>query len=327
MEKAKRNLLIGSGLAVSAAAFSVGSYLFTEKMVETALERSAPLPLGKAGKGRDRLRGFTDEEAFLEKLLEGEKALKSKETVPVWTTSFDGTRLCGHWYPCPNPKRAILAMHGWRSGWARDFGTIADFWHESGCSVLFIEQRGQGESGGECMGFGLLERYDCQSWAKFLCEELLEYSLPVYLAGISMGAAAVLMASDLELPGEICGIIADCGFTSPYAIWRHVAGENLHCLRSINWAAADRLCRRKLRIGLEDFSAPEALRRTDIPVLFLHGTDDHFVPVSMTYENYKACASPKRLFVVPGADHGMSYYCDPEGYREAFKRFWREFDQ
>ena len=59
-----------------------------------------------------------------------------------------------------------------------------------------------------------------------------------------------------------------------------------------------------------------------MPVLFIHGSDDCFVPVSMTYENYKACASTKTLFIVPGADHGMSYYTDREGYEKALMRFW-----
>ena len=70
----------------------------------------------------------------------------------------------------------------------------------------------------------------------------------------------------------------------------------------------------------------EALRNSKIPVLLIHGTDDHFVPVEMTYRNYCACASPKRLLIVPGADHGMSYLVDSEGYQSIVKRFWQEFD-
>lgn len=61
-------------------------------------------------------------------------------------------------------------------------------------------------------------------------------------------------------------------------------------------------------------------------MLFVHGSDDHFVPVSMTYENYKACAGPKRLIIVPGADHGMSYYVEPQRYEDAALQFWKDFD-
>ena len=60
--------------------------------------------------------------------------------------------------------------------------------------------------------------------------------------------------------------------------------------------------------------------------MLIHVTDDHFVPVEMTYENYKACAGPKRLLIVPGADHGMSYFVEKDRYEEEIKRFWRDFD-
>ena len=77
---------------------------------------------------------------------------------------------------------------------------------------------------------------------------------------------------------------------------------------------------------LGDFSAPEALSETNIPVLFIHGTDDKFVPVEMSYENYKACASEKRLVIVPGADHTMSFYVEPEVCKKAILDFWKDFD-
>ena len=76
----------------------------------------------------------------------------------------------------------------------------------------------------------------------------------------------------------------------------------------------------------DGYSSEDALKKTNIPVLFVHGTDDKFVPVEMTYQNYKACNSPKRLLVVPGADHAMSYYIDRQSYENAVKSFWNDFD-
>ena len=60
-------------------------------------------------------------------------------------------------------------------------------------------------------------------------------------------------------------------------------------------------------------------------MLFIHGSDDKFVPFEMTYENYKACAKAKRLLIVPGAGHGMSCYVEPESYEKAVRGFWEEF--
>ena len=46
----------------------------------------------------------------------------------------------------------------------------------------------------------------------------------------------------------------------------------------------------------------------------------------MTYDNYTACAAPKRLFIVPGAEHGMSYFEDKEGYEKTVRQFWADYD-
>lgn len=216
-------------------------------------------------------------------------------------------------------------MHGWRSIWSRDFGVIAPFWHDNGCSVLYAEQRGQGESEGEYMGFGMLERHDCLKWVQWVNENNPD-NLPVYLVGLSMGATTVLMAAGLELPESVHGIMADCGFTSAHDIWKHVMEENLHLHYGLHAATAEALCKKKINMGPKDYSTVDAMRQCKVPVLFIHGTDDSFVPVTMTYENYKACSSPKQLLIVPGAEHGMSYCVEREKYEAVAKAFWQEND-
>ena len=75
----------------------------------------------------------------------------------------------------------------------------------------------------------------------------------------------------------------------------------------------------------QEYSSIEAMKQCTVPVLFIHGAEDRMVPIEMTYENYKACAAPKRLFVVPGAEHGMSYFTDTIGYQKEMLEFWRDF--
>ena len=143
-----------------------------------------------------------------------------------------------------------------------------------------------------------------------------------------MGAATILMASGLDLPENAAGIVADCAFTSPYAIWKHVVKDNFHLsYDGIRSAAANELCKRKIKTGANSYSTTEALQNTDIPVLFIHGSDDRFVPVEMTYENYKACASQKHLLIVPGAEHAMSYVLDKAAYENAILTFWNRYDK
>ena len=86
-------------------------------------------------------------------------------------------------------------------------------------------------------------------------------------------------------------------------------------------------CKRKLRVCVRGLSTLNAMEKNRVPILFIHGAADKFVPIEMTYENYCACRAPKRLLVVPGAQHGMSYAMDREAYERATKDFWRDFDQ
>lgn len=322
MEKHLKTILLGSTVAIGLGAVGAVHLATTKYLVNVALNRDAPKHTERAGK---RITGAQWDQRWMNRRMELGSRLRNMGGERVQTLGREHTNLVGHWFEAPESKRVIIAMHGWRSSWCNDFGFVLDFWLENGCSVLLAEQRGQGESGGMHMGFGLLERYDCLSWVDWV-NRRCGAELPVYLCGVSMGASTVLMAAGLELPKNVRGIMADCGYTSPEAIWRHVARANLGLSYGSRRGTINGLCRRKLRVGISDYSCVDAMAECHVPVLFIHGTDDKFVPIEMTYENYKACAAPKRLLVVPGAGHGMSYSVDTAGYQKAMKDFWKEFD-
>lgn len=328
MDKKKmRDFLYGAGMAAAGVAtVSAVSYLVTKKLMSVAMDRDGVKPSPYSDKVRNHLCGFNNEDGFLDKMDEEADRLAAMDMEVVEITGHDGTKLKGHLYTCEYPKRLIIAVHGWRSTWNRDFGMAADFWFENNCNVLFIEQRSQGESDGEYIGFGLLERYDCREWAKW-AHEKYEGKLPVYLEGVSMGATTVLMAAGLDLPASVHGIISDSGFTSPRAIWKHIMENHIHLSYGPMKNTTDRICRSKIQMGSEDYTTVEALKNNKIPVFFAHGTDDPFVPVEMTYENYMACVAPKRLLIVPGAAHGMSFYIEKEKYAKELISFWNEFDK
>lgn len=309
--------LFGAGAMLSAAAIRGGlDIAITHNLVGEALDREEP-------KSVLRMKGRIP---MIEDPPEWIQLRQTLENAPhdvVQMQSFDGTLLIGHLFRAENPQRVVLAMHGWRSSWARDFGLISPFLWENGCTVLYAEQRGQGNSGGDYMGFGMIERFDCLEWARWLFGNGFS-QLPMYLAGISMGAATVLMSSGFpDLPENVSGIIADCGFTSAGAVWRHVSEDNLHISYRPHRRRADGLCRRRIELGTEDYSTLDAMAVNKTPVLFIHGEEDTFVPPEMTRQNYEACQAPKRLFLVPGAAHAMSYVKDQEGYERAVKEFWQ----
>ena len=325
MNRKTKWILAGAGItAFSAAMIGVAagvSRKISKFVVDTALDREGPKPI----KGTKNPNDSVVPEELTSQLRELSEKLKNSDCETVEMIARDGEKLVGHWHHKEGDKRVIIAMHGWRSSWNKDFSAIADFWQDNGSSVLYVEQRGQGESGGEYMGFGMIERFDCLDWIDWV-NERLDDSMPIYLAGISMGASTVLMTGGFDLPENVCGIMADCGFTSAHAIWKHVVENNTHFSYNSRSKIVDDLCKKKIQVGSQDYTTLDAMRECKVPVLFVHGTDDTFVPVEMTYENYKACVAPKMLFVVPGATHAMSYLVDREGYEKIVKEFWENYD-
>lgn len=321
-ETRRKLLTFTGGFALGVCAIKLSSLCLADCFADFALRREKE-------DRRFYTKGFVSrvnlDDEVKKKIVEAADKLRESCNREVKIIAHDGEVLTGHLKECKNAKRIIIAMHGWRSDWATDFGAISDFWHLQGCEVLYAEQRGQNGSGGKYMGFGMTERYDCADWVRYI-NIRTGGTLPIYLAGLSMGGATVLMASDLTLPKNVKGIIADSAYTSPYKIWKYVAENNLHLPYAMLSKGADMGCLRRINMHTNDFSAPEALSATDIPVLIIHGSEDHFVPVTMAYDNYKSCNSPKHLLIVPGADHCMSYFTEKKRYEKAVLDFWADYD-
>lgn len=323
---AKKMLVATSAVAGVVAVAGAVSYELTKKLVKLALDRNdVQEKKKKTGLGKV-ISGTTISKEILEKQKADGEKLKNSPCRIVEMEAHDGHKLIGHWFEKKNAKRTIIAMHGWRSSWIKDFGMISEFLNGSDSNVLYVEQRGQNNSGGDYIGFGVIERFDCVEWSKWVSKNTSD-DMGIYLYGISMGATTVLMSAELDLPKNVKGIIADCGFTSTHEIWKHVAEKNLHIYyKGILENMADEICKRKIQVGSKEVSTVKAMEHCKMPVLFIHGTNDKFVPIDMTYKNYEACNSHKRLLIVPGAEHAMSYAIEPQRYEREVLDFFKEFD-
>lgn len=235
-------------------------------------------------------------------------------------TSYDGLRLFGKCYIASADAPWLIMLHGYRSGAERDFCGGLKFGIDSGFNVLLVDQRAHGKSEGKCLTFGIKERYDCLTWINYVISQA-GGSCKIALYGMSMGAATVLMAAGSELPKNVACIVADCGYTSPKAIIKKVIRE-MHYPVFPTYAL--------VRLGgmlfggfdIEEYSAVQAMEKCDIPVLFIHGDDDRFVPCDMGRENHRHCrAEGKKLLIVPNAGHGMSYMSDKNAYLGTVSEF------
>lgn len=257
-----------------------------------------------------------------EKALASTDWVNSREHEELRVMSYDGKWLHATYLPQQNAKGTILLFHGYRSCWQIDFGLVLPYYYDTlGYSLLLIDQRAHGSSLGKYLTFGVRERMDVISWVTYMGQKLGP-DAPLILGGLSMGATTVLMASCFDFPANVRAIIADCGFTSPYEIAKSVLRRNypkapLKLLLP--------LCSLFTRIfagfGLHDASTLDAVKQSLYPILFIHGTDDTFVPCEMTKETYDACASPKELVLVDGAEHGKSYLVEKSRVEDALQRF------
>ena len=247
--------------------------------------------------------------------------LKKKAGTKVQIVSYDGEILTGHYYPCTNAERIMIACHGWRSGWNYDYRTIAPFLHEHNTAVLMIELRAHGESGGRYLYYGKKERFDIARWTHYAAEHLAP-GIPVYVMGMSVGALCTLMSAAAGLHKATKGLIADSGCASARAFGMSVI-DNLHVNPRILYPLI-RLDAR-LRLGMDDnaYTATDALKNNQRPILFIHGTKDVVADIRSMEKLYENCKSPKFKLIVDGAGHMQSCFVDPCSYQNALLDFFR----
>jgi pimeloyl-ACP methyl ester carboxylesterase len=234
--------------------------------------------------------------------------------------SFDGLTLWGTYYEYAPGAPVELMFHGYRGNAQRDLPGGVQRCFACGRSAFVVDQRCSGRSEGRTITFGVNERKDCLKWVDFLVEHFGP-QVKIILTGISMGAATVVMAGGEALPPNVIGILADCGYSSQKEIQLKVAKE-------MGFPA--KLCYPFIRLAarvfggfdLEETTPLEALKRVKVPVIFFHGQADGFVPCHMSRAMYEACPGKKDIYTVPGADHGLAYPVDMDGYVARLREFF-----
>ena len=235
-------------------------------------------------------------------------------------TSFDGLTLRGKFYEYAPGAPIELMLHGYRGSAERELSGGVQRCFRVGRSAFVVDQRCCGSSEGSVITFGIREHRDCLAWVDFLLKHFGP-EVKIILTGISMGASTVLMAGGTQLPPQVIGILADCGFTSARDIIREVIRQ-MGLPPALGYPFVKLGAKLYGGFDLEETSAVEMVKRCTVPVIFYHGESDDYVPCEMSRINYEACASRKRLVIIPGAGHGLSYPKDPETYLNTLREFF-----
>lgn len=274
----------------------------------------------------DRLSGKlvgTDREYLLRETLEGRRFFREEKYELCELTSYDGIKLRARLFEKEGAGVTVIMFHGHRSAPYIDFPVQMKRFFNMGYNVLAPSQRASNESDGKYICFGVKERFDVADWCKFVTERYGE-DHRIILFGLSMGASSVLMASESEtVKKSVSGIIADCGYTTAMAEFKYIIRYE-YGLRPFPFVnAADIVSKFVAGWGFNDASTVSAVKNTTVPILFIHGDGDTYVPHSFTLDNYEACASRRELLIVDGASHGTSFYRSPIVYEAKVKEFLR----
>lgn len=254
-----------------------------------------------------------------EKMLGLIKMLDDIPYEEVWIRAYDGARLFGRYYHVADGAPLHIQMHGYRGFGIRDFCGGNKIARESGQNTLIIDQRAHGKSESSTMTFGVREQRDCLSWVAYGVERF-GADTPIFLSGVSMGAATVLLAAGNELPPNVLGVIADCPYSSAKEIICKVCADMKLPPRGV--FPLIRLSARLFgRFDIMDGDVAAAVTKAKVPILLIHGEADFFVPHTMSEKIYQANPKLVQKELFPDAGHGISYIVDTERYTKLSLEF------
>ena len=261
-------------------------------------------------------------EEFREDMEKWARDLRAMPHEEMSITSFDGLTLRGKFYEYAPNAPIELMFHGYRGTAERDLSGGVARCFKLGRSALLVDQRGCSDSEGNVISFGINEHRDCLAWLDFAIQRFGK-DVKIILTGISMGASTVLMVSDKDLPPNVLGILADCGFSSAKDIIKKVIRQ-MGLPADVGYPFVKLGAKLFGHFDLEAHAAVEAVKNATVPVIFFHGDGDDYVPCEMSRINYEACTSKKKLVIIPRAGHGLSYPVAPDVYLNALREFFGE---
>ncbi len=259
---------------------------------------------------------------YREQMREWVKEARELQPEEFSIKSFDGLTLYAKYYEFEPGAPIELMLHGYRGNAESDLSGGVQRCRALGRSSFIVDQRCAGKSDGKTISFGINEYRDCLSWVDFMVKHFGP-DVKILLTGISMGASTVLLASGEELPPNVRGVLADCGYSSAEAIIKKVI-RDMKLPPDLAYPFVKLGAKVYGRFDLDKNSPIEAVKHAKVPIILYHGEADAFVPCEMAHEIYEAIGGKKQLVTVKDAGHGLSYIMDSENYIKTLRDFFAE---
>lgn len=219
----------------------------------------------------------------------------------------------------PTDKTAVI-VHGYTDNAIRMLMIGYLYNNDLNYNILLPDLQDNGLSEGPAIQMGWKDRLDVLNWMN-IANDIFGKRTQMVVHGISMGAATTMMVSgEAQQPFVKC-FVEDCGYTS---VWDEFSFQlkdmfglpEFPLMYTTSW-----LCNAKYGWNFQEASSLEQVKKCSLPMFFIHGDADTYVPTRMVYPLYEAKSEPKELWIVPGATHAMSYKDYPQEYTERVKKF------
>ncbi len=212
-------------------------------------------------------------------------------------------KLMGHFFD-NNSQKTVIVVHGY-GGTYLEMQPYCEFFKSKNFNILAVDNRAHGESDGKSIGFGWYDRLDILDWIEYLNNK--NPNQKIVLFGVSMGATAVCCASGENLPSNVECVISDCAFANGEKQIKQVVAKNFK-LGKIFIKHFTSFLKRVYGFDMAMVDATKQVRNTKIPILFIHGQEDRFVPVQNLFDLYNSTPEGLRdKLVVEEAEHCKSY--------------------
>ncbi|MEA4911491.1 MAG: alpha/beta hydrolase [Oscillospiraceae bacterium] len=255
-------------------------------------------------------------EAFRDASIDATQSLEKREHTRLDIRSDDGLRLSAAYFRCvPVSDKLAILVHGHNSHGMRGNAIKALRYLDAGFNVLLPDNRACGRSEGKWETFGAKESRDTLRWIERIVSE--NKNAEIFLDGCSLGGATVCLLAGMELPDNVRFLVSDCAFARAKDEFRYILK---HCagLPAFPFLYTLDLWDRMInRVSYKDQCPVDAVRRARVPMLFMHGAEDRYIPVSQAELLHNACSADNRLVLVEGAGHaaasmwGGDKYFDP----------------
>lgn len=252
--------------------------------------------------------------------------IKAKKEHWYIKSASSNYRLDANYLPKKNSHKTAVLLHGFGNNKDK-MAPYAAMFHQLGYNVLIPDARAHGQSQGKYIGYGWPEKYDVRKWIK---KDLAVKgkNQKIVIFGVSMGGATTMMTSGLKMPKQVKAYVEDCGYSDVKSEFLYEAKDLYSMPAPVASTAVTLLSgisKANLGFYLGDASSVNQLKKNELPMMFIHGGKDNFVPTKMVYQNYHATNGPKELWIAKKAAHARSFETYPHEYKIRISNFLHKY--